>query len=73
MADAYVEEGPQPWDWAAGGLVVEEAGGRFEVLRAGPASPNAEQDAPTVLVAGPRQGWAELVELLEQTGFLATG
>jgi myo-inositol-1(or 4)-monophosphatase len=25
--DAYVEHGPAPWDWAAGRLLVEEAGG----------------------------------------------
>ena len=31
-ADAYVEAGPQPWDWSAGGLVLREAGGRFELL-----------------------------------------
>jgi myo-inositol-1(or 4)-monophosphatase len=31
MLDAYVEEGPSPWDDAAGGLVAREAGARLEV------------------------------------------
>ncbi len=31
--DAYVERGLKPWDLAAGGLVVTEAGGRVEGLR----------------------------------------
>jgi myo-inositol-1(or 4)-monophosphatase len=30
--DAYVERGLHPWDLAAGGLIVEEAGGRVEGL-----------------------------------------
>ena len=30
--DAYVEEGPNPWDYSAGGLVLTEAGGRFGLL-----------------------------------------
>ena len=31
--DAYVEQGLQPWDLAAGGLVAGEAGARVEGLR----------------------------------------
>jgi myo-inositol-1(or 4)-monophosphatase len=31
--DAYVERGLQPWDFAAGRLIVTEAGGRVEGLR----------------------------------------
>jgi len=31
-ADAYVEEGLNPWDGAAGGLVATEAGARLQVL-----------------------------------------
>ncbi|WP_185994838.1 inositol monophosphatase family protein [Nocardioides campestrisoli] len=70
IADAYVEEGPQPWDWAAGSLVVSEAGGRFARLPGtGPAgSPGT--DPREVLVAGPAEGWDELVDLLVHTGFL---
>ena len=32
--DGYVEAGPQAWDWSAGGLVLSEAGGRFDLLEA---------------------------------------
>jgi myo-inositol-1(or 4)-monophosphatase len=35
--DAYVESGLNPWDFAAGALVVEEAGGRVEGLHGEPA------------------------------------
>jgi myo-inositol-1(or 4)-monophosphatase len=35
--DAYVERGLHPWDLAAGGLVVEESGGRVEGLDGAPA------------------------------------
>ena len=31
--DGYVEAGPQAWDWSAGGLVLSEAGGRFDLPR----------------------------------------
>jgi len=34
--DAYVERGLKPWDLAAAGLVVTEAGGRVEGMRATP-------------------------------------
>ncbi|MET0740659.1 MAG: inositol monophosphatase family protein [Candidatus Nanopelagicales bacterium] len=35
--DAYVEQGLQPWDLAAGGLIASEAGARVEGLRGAPA------------------------------------
>ncbi|MFZ0324039.1 MAG: inositol monophosphatase family protein [Actinomycetes bacterium] len=39
-AEALVEQGPCfEWDWAATGLVVEEAGGRLTRLEGGPAQP----------------------------------
>ncbi len=31
--DGYVEFGLQPWDWAAGALLVTEAGGRFSLMQ----------------------------------------
>jgi myo-inositol-1(or 4)-monophosphatase len=34
--DAYWEMHLEPWDWAAGSLLVEEAGGRVTDLRGGP-------------------------------------
>jgi myo-inositol-1(or 4)-monophosphatase len=36
--DAYFEQGLQPWDLAAGSLVVTEAGGRVSGLRGAPAT-----------------------------------
>jgi myo-inositol-1(or 4)-monophosphatase len=35
--DAYVERGLHPWDLAAGGLIVEESGGRVEGVHGDPA------------------------------------
>ena len=35
--DAYYERGLQAWDWAAGSLIVSEAGGRLERLEGEPA------------------------------------
>ncbi|HEV7930822.1 MAG TPA: inositol monophosphatase family protein [Actinomadura sp.] len=37
--DAYYERGVQPWDTAAGALIVEEAGGRVGGLHGTPAGP----------------------------------
>jgi len=45
--DAYVEQGLQPWDLAAGGLVAAEAGAVVSGLRGAPAS------EALVLAAGP--------------------
>lgn len=70
LADAYVEQGPRPWDWAAGSLVVQEAGGRFELFPGG--GPGGPGGAPgEVLVAAPAEGWDDLVDLLRQAGFVA--
>lgn len=66
LADGYVEEGPQHWDWAAGRLVLTEAGGRFEIL---PGTDPGRPD-PAVLVGAPEEGFDEFVALLAQTGFL---
>jgi myo-inositol-1(or 4)-monophosphatase len=33
--DGYFERGLQPWDWAAGALIVEQAGGRVRALEGG--------------------------------------
>jgi fructose-1,6-bisphosphatase/inositol monophosphatase family enzyme len=41
--DAYYEYGLQPWDWAAGALIVREAGGQTKRMEGDPAG----------LVAGP--------------------
>lgn len=55
--DGYYEQGLQPWDLAAGSLIVTEAGGRVSGLRGRPAS------EALVVAAGPRLHPA-LVELL---------
>lgn len=46
--DAYYERGLQPWDLAAGSLLVTEAGGRF-----GRAAPDGSRRAPLVVAASP--------------------
>lgn len=46
--DAYYERGLQPWDLAAGSLLVTEAGGRF-----GRAMPDGSRRAPLVVAASP--------------------
>jgi myo-inositol-1(or 4)-monophosphatase len=50
--DGYYERGINPWDWAAGALIVTEAGGRVVPLEGG---------RPGLAAAGPR-----LVEALAE-------
>ena len=72
-ADGYVEEGPNPWDHAAGSLVAQEAGARFALL---PGTLGEELEGwrqPTVVVAAPEDGWDEFVTLLTECGFLLPG
>jgi myo-inositol-1(or 4)-monophosphatase len=45
--DAFFEAGMHPWDWAAGGLIAEEAGATFGGLGGRPPG------AWTTLVANP--------------------
>ena len=61
--DAYVEEGVNPWDVAAGGLVAVEAGARVE-SRTGVAG-------GTCVVAAPRDGFDEFAALAGRCGFFA--
>lgn len=61
--DGYVEEGLNPWDLAAGGLVATEAGARLET-RTG-------VGGTTCVVAAPAAGFDELVALAERCGFFA--
>ncbi len=53
--DAYYERGLEPWDWAAGRLLVEEAGGEVQQLSGEPAGIVAS--APALM-----SGLAELVD-----------
>jgi myo-inositol-1(or 4)-monophosphatase len=67
--DAYVEEGPMPWDWSAAAVVLREAGGRLAVL---PGTMDLEGwPERSVVVATPVDGWDAFVEVLQETGFLA--
>ena len=67
--DGYVEAGPQPWDWSAGGLVLREAGGRFEVLDG--TFTLDPYPARNVVVGAPADGWDDFVAALAGAGFLA--
>ena len=59
--DGFVEEGLNPWDMAAGGLVATEAGARLET-RPG-------VGGTTCVVAGPATGFEEFLALVERCGF----
>ncbi len=61
LADGYVEEGPAPWDHAAGSLVLTEASGRFALL------PGV--GGRDVVVAAPADGFDEFTEVLASCGF----
>lgn len=68
-ADAYVEEGPMPWDWSAAAVVLREAGGRFGVL---PGTKELEGWASDgVVVATPEDGWDTFVDALRASGYLS--
>ena len=69
--DAYVEAGPQRWDWAAGSLVLAEAGGRFGLLPGRQVWTGMPRDN---LVVGARaDDWSEWVRVLQYTGFAIPG
>ncbi len=68
-ADAYVEAGPQPWDWAAGSLVLSEAGGRFELLAGSLVVEGSQRK--NVVTGAPAAGWDTFVAALGDAGFLA--
>jgi myo-inositol-1(or 4)-monophosphatase len=61
-ADAYVEEGLNPWDRAAGGLVATEAGARLETR------PGA--GGKDCVVCAPEDGFDAFAALVEACGFL---
>ncbi len=61
-ADAYVEEGLNPWDMAAGGLVATEAGARLEVC--------VGAGGRECVVCAPADGYAEFAALVTRCGFL---
>ncbi|WP_430648057.1 inositol monophosphatase family protein [Agromyces sp. GXS1127] len=59
--DAFYELGLNPWDHAAGGLIVREAGGRVGGLAGAP-------ESDRMLVAAPPSLFDELTDLLEGAG-----
>jgi myo-inositol-1(or 4)-monophosphatase len=58
-----------PWDWSAGGLVLRESGGRFDLLDGTMALD--VHPSRNVVVGAPADGWDTLVAALRQAGFLA--
>lgn len=64
-ADGYVEEGLNPWDMAAGGLVATEAGARLESFPGVGGRP--------CVVCAPADGFEELLALADRCGFLDPG
>ena len=46
--DAYFESVDKPWDWKAGALLVQEAGGRVSEL------PQARPGQPHIVASAPR-------------------
>lgn len=56
--DAYFERGLSPWDWAAGALIVEEAGGVLELMP-------AVGDSPMGVIAGASELVTPLRRLVE--------
>ncbi|MEO7944175.1 MAG: inositol monophosphatase family protein [Marmoricola sp.] len=62
QSDAYVEEGPHVWDYAAAGLVAREAGATLEVW---PTSGHLD-----LVVCAPTAGWADFSALVRSCGFL---
>jgi myo-inositol-1(or 4)-monophosphatase len=63
--DAYVEEGLNVWDMAAGGLVATEAGARLEEHPGVGGNP--------CFVSAPAHGFEEFFDLVKRAGFLAPG
>ncbi|WP_028658720.1 inositol monophosphatase family protein [Nocardioides insulae] len=64
-ADAYVEEGVNPWDYAAGALVAEGAGARVRVGRGAAGR--------TLVIAAPEHGFDEFEALVHEAGYAAPG
>ncbi len=62
-ADAYVEEGVHPWDYAAGGFIATQAGARATMLTGASGTP--------AMVAAPAHGYDEFLAAVTEAGFLA--
>ena len=62
QVDAYLEEGPHEWDYAAGGLIAREAGATVEIW--------TSVVGHDVVVCAPRAGWAGFAGLVRACGFV---
>jgi myo-inositol-1(or 4)-monophosphatase len=62
-ADAYVEEGVNLWDYAAGAFIAAQAGARWEMHAGAYGTP--------ALVAAPAHGFEEFLGAVRDAGFLA--
>ncbi|MGN6252600.1 MAG: inositol monophosphatase family protein [Marmoricola sp.] len=59
--DGYVEEGPEVWDDAAGGLIAREAGARLEVTRGA--------SGKRLVVCAPEAAFDDFAALVRECGF----
>jgi myo-inositol-1(or 4)-monophosphatase len=62
-ADGYVEEGVNPWDHAAGGLVAREAGARTALMTG--------VGGLTLLVCAPEPGFDEFLAVVQEVGLVS--
>ena len=62
QVDAYIEEGPHLWDYAAGGLVAREGGATVEIW--------ASATGNDIVVCAPTAGWPDFAALVRHCGFL---
>ena len=65
QSDGYVEEGCNPWDYAAGGLIAEEAGAVVEVL--------VGASGRRLVVAAPEPSYQGFLGLVGSCGFTGNG
>ena len=61
--DGYLEEGVNPWDHAAGALIAEGAGARWELA--------AGAGGGSLLLCAPTHGFDELRQVALEAGFYA--
>ena len=62
QVDAYVEEGPHTWDYAAGGLVARESGAIVEIW--------TSVVGHDLVVCAPEAGWSGFSGLVRDCGFV---
>jgi myo-inositol-1(or 4)-monophosphatase len=65
QSDGYVEEGCNPWDYAAGGLIAQEAGAVVEIL--------VGASGRRLVVAAPEPSYRDFLGLVGSCGFTGNG